>query len=42
MNQNSYVGRANGSFLSMNQDYELNQGNKEFQVDKLEIFKIIM
>ena len=42
LNQNSYVGRANGSFLSMSQDYELNQGNKEFQVDKLEIFKILM
>ena len=42
LSQNSYVGRANGSFLNMSQDYELNQGNKEFQVDKLEIFKIIM
>ena len=42
LNQNSYVGRANGSFLSMSQDNELNQGNKEFQVDKLEIFKILM
>ena len=42
LNKNSYVGRANGSFLSMSQDYELNQGNKEFQVDKLEIFKILM
>ena len=42
LSQNSYVGRANGSFLSMSQDYELNQGNKEFQVDKLEIFKILM
>jgi len=42
LSQNSYVGRANGSFLSMSQDYELNQGNKEFQVDKLEIFKIII
>ena len=42
LSQNSYVGRANGSFLNMNQDYELNQGNKEFQVDKLEIFKILM
>jgi hypothetical protein len=35
LSQNSYVGKANGSFLNMNQDYELNQGNKEFQVDKL-------
>ena len=42
LNQNSYVGRANGSFLNMSQDYELNQGNKEFQVEKLEIFKIII
>ena len=42
LSQNSYVGRANGSFLNMSQDYELNQGNKEFQVEKLEIFKIII
>ena len=42
LSQNSYVGRANGPFLNMNQDYELNQGSKEFQVDKLEIFKILI
>ena len=42
LSQNSYVGKANGLFLYMNQDYELNQGTKEFQVDKLEIFKILV
>ena len=42
LKQNSYVGKANGSFLNMNQDYELNQGNQEFLVDKLEIFKILI
>ena len=38
----SYVGKANGCFLNMNSDYELNKGNCKFIVNKLEIFKILI
>ena len=38
----SFVGKANGCFLNMNSDYELNKGNCKFIVNKLEIFKILI
>ena len=38
--EKSYVGKANGFYLNMTQDYELNKGIQEFTINKLEIFKI--
>ena len=38
----SYVGNANGCFLNMNADYEINKGNSNFIVNKLEIFKLLI
>ena len=38
----SFVGKCNGCFLNMNQDYEINNGNSNFIVNKLEIFKLLI
>ena len=38
----SFVGKANGCFLNMNNDFELNDGNPNFIVNKLEIFKLLI
>ena len=41
-NSESFVGKINGCFLNMNKDYELNDGNSNFVVNKLEIFKLLI
>ena len=38
----SFVGKTNGCFLNMNSDYELNEGNSNFVINKLEIFKLLI
>ena len=38
----SFVGKCNGCFLNINQDYEINNGNSNFIVNKLEIFKLLI
>lgn len=38
----SFVGKCNGCFINMNQDYEINKGNSNFIVNKLEIFKLLI
>ena len=38
----SFVGKCNGCFINMNQDYEINNGNSNFIVNKLEIFKLLI
>ena len=38
----SFVGKSNGCFLNMNKDYEINEGNSNFVVKKLEIFKLLI
>ena len=38
----SFVGKTNGCFLNMNSDYELNEGNSNFIINKLEIFKLLI
>ena len=38
----SYVGKIKGCFFNMDIDYELNKGNSNFIVNKLEIFKILI
>jgi len=39
---NSFVGKTNGCFSNMKQDYEINNGISNFIVNKIEIFKLLI
>ena len=39
---NSFVGKINGCFSNMKQDYEINNGKANFIVNKIEIFKLLI
>ena len=42
LKENSFVGSISGYYYNMSQDYELNNGKKEFIVKKLEILKLLI